>query len=157
MQKRISMKSLLFVCLGNICRSPIAEGIARKIVSERNLDIRVDSAGTGSWHVGEPPCPDAMKIAKIHDLDISDLRARQVTQNDIETFDVIVALDESNRNDLKSLGREDVEKLGCYGYNCADVPDPYFFDGFEGFEEVYKMIEICVNELFSVKLSKEEK
>jgi protein-tyrosine phosphatase len=150
------MKSLLFVCLGNICRSPLAEGIARKIIQDRNLNIIVDSVGTGSWHIGEPPCAESIRVAKIHNIDISSHRARQVTKEDLESFEVIVALDTNNCNDLKKMGAEDVEKLGCYGYDWADVPDPYFFDGFDGFEEVYTMIEICVNELFSVKLSDKE-
>jgi len=151
------MQSIIFVCLGNICRSPLAEGVAVKIAQERNLALKIDSAGTGDWHIGEPPCDGSIKVAKMRGIDITHLRARQFTKEDIERFDLIVVLDESNRVHVKSLGAKNIEKLGCFGYECRDVPDPYFFDGFDGFLEVYKMIEICVNELFSVKFCKEEK
>jgi len=145
------MQSVLFVCLGNICRSPLADGIAKKLVEEMTLDIRVDSAGTGDWHVGEAPCENSIKVAKIHGIDISMLRARQVKKSDFDKFELIVALDESNYKDLKAMGTKNLVKLGEYGYEGADVPDPYFFSGFEGFYEVYKMIDICVRNLFSVK------
>lgn len=141
------MRSILFVCLGNICRSPIAEGVARKLIEEGGHTIAVDSAGTGSWHVGETPCKHSVTVAKNHAVDISHLRARQVKKADFSTFDIIVALDESNYRDLKSLGCQNLVKLGDYGHEGADVPDPYFFDGFEGFERVYTMIESCVKEL----------
>jgi protein-tyrosine phosphatase len=141
------MKSILFVCLGNICRSPIAEGVARVLIKEGNHSITVDSAGTGSWHVGEAPCKHSVTVAKNHDVDISGLRARQVKKTDFRAFDLIVALDQSNYRDLKALGCQNLVKLGDYGYNGVDVPDPYFFDGFEGFEHVYTMIESCVKEL----------
>jgi protein-tyrosine phosphatase len=141
------MTSLLFVCLGNICRSPIAEGIARQRITEQNLPITVDSAGTGNWHVGEKPCDHSVTIAHKQGVDISTLRARQVTQADFDAFDLIIALDQSNYNDLKALGCTKVVKLGDYGCEGADVPDPYFFKGLEGFEAVYAMIETCVEQL----------
>ena len=143
------MKSILFVCLGNICRSPIAEGVARKLIEEGGHEITVDSAGTGSWHVGEAPCQHSVTVAKNHAVDISHLRARQVKKTDFSTFDLIVALDQSNYRDLKALGCQNLVKLGDYGHSGADVPDPYFFDGFEGFDHVYTMIESCVKELLS--------
>lgn len=143
------MQSVLFVCLGNICRSPIAEGVARKLIEEVGRSITVDSAGTGSWHVGEAPCKHSIAVARYHDVDISSLRARQVKKSDFAAFDLIVALDQNNYRDLKALGCTNLVKLGDYGYNGADVPDPYFFDGFEGFENVYTMIECCVRELIS--------
>ncbi len=142
------MNSLLFVCLGNICRSPLAEGIAKKIADERGLDVRIDSAGTGSWHVGESPCDDSIKVAKSHDVDISGQRARQVTIEDFERFDLIIALDEKNYNDLKRLGAKSLVKLGSFGHDDEDVPDPYFFPGYDGFDKVYTMIESCVSVLF---------
>lgn len=141
------MKSILFVCLGNICRSPIAEGVARKLIEEGGHGISVDSAGTGSWHVGEAPCQHSVTVAQNHGVDISRLRARQVKKGDFSTFDLIVALDQSNYRDLKALGCQNLVKLGDYGHGGADVPDPYFFEGFEGFEHVYTMIESCVNVL----------
>ncbi len=151
------MKSVIFVCLGNICRSPLAEGIAKKIAKEHNIDINIDSAGTGDWHIGEPPCEGSLRVAQMHDIDISYLRARQFTKEDVNIFDLIVVLDEKNMLHVKEMGAKNIEKLGCFAYDCQDVPDPYFFNGFEGFLEVYKIIEICVNNLFSVKLLNEGK
>jgi protein-tyrosine phosphatase len=146
------MHSVLFVCLGNICRSPIADGIARKIAQRDGLDLVVDSAGTGDWHIGEHPCANSIKVAKLHGIDISSLRARQVTQDDFKKFDVVVALDDKNLEDLKALGATNVVKLGVFGYDGADVEDPYFYNGFEGFEKVYTMIEECVENLLKEKL-----
>lgn len=143
------MKSILFVCLGNICRSPLAEGIAKKIVKEKNLDLVVDSAGTGDWHIGQAPCPNSIKVAAKHDIDISTYQGRQVTKDDFTRYDLIVALDDSNMKNLKKLGAKNLVKLGSFGYNNEDVPDPYFFDGFEGFDKVYEMIETCVNNLLT--------
>jgi len=142
------MKSIIFVCLGNICRSPIAEGCARKLVQESNLDITVASAGTGSWHTGEAPCPNSIEVCKNHKVDISKLKASQFTKEDIGLYDLVVALDDSNYNDLKSMGVTKLVKLGSYGYNSDDVPDPYYFNGFEGFEKVFTMIDECVSNLF---------
>jgi protein-tyrosine phosphatase len=143
---------VIFVCLGNICRSPIADGIAKRIVKENSLDIVVDSAGTGNWHVGEAPCDNSIKVSSVNGVNIADLRARQVKKDDFESFDVVVALDESNYNDLKNMGAENLVKLGDFGYDGEDVPDPYFFKGFKGFEEVYKMIDTCVNNMFKDKI-----
>jgi len=146
------MKSILFVCLGNICRSPIAEGIARTLIEKGQHPISVDSAGTGHWHVGEAPCAHSVQVASNHNVDISTLRARQVTKTDFSTFDLIVALDQSNYHDLKAMGCNNLVKLGDYGFDGTDVPDPYFFKGFEGFENVYAMIESCVEQLFDKHL-----
>ncbi len=142
------MDSVIFVCLGNICRSPIAEGCAKKIVQEKNLNIKVDSAGTGDWHVGETPCENSIEVAMQHGVDISNLRARQVKKDDLREFDLIVALDEKNYKDLKLMGAKNIVKLGDFGYDGADIPDPYFFQGFDGFGEVFKMIESCVRDMF---------
>lgn len=148
-----AVKSILFVCLGNICRSPIAEGIARKMIEEGGHAVSVDSAGTGNWHVGEPPCRHSVTVARNHDVDISELRARQVKKADFSAFDLIVALDQSNYRDLKALGCQNLVKLGEFGYEGADVPDPYFFKEFEGFEHVYTMIESCISYLFDKHLN----
>jgi len=142
------MKSVLFVCLGNICRSPLAEGIAKQIVSERGLDVLIDSAGTGNWHSGETPCENSIVIAKSRGVDISQQHARQITEEDASIFDLVIALDQSNYNDLKKLGIKKLHKLGEFGANNDDIPDPYFFPGYEGFEKVYEMIELCVINLF---------
>lgn len=141
-------RSILFVCLGNICRSPIADGIAAKLVREHGLDILVDSAGTGSWHIGEAPCANSIKVAQRNGVDISHLRGRQVARADFSRFEHIVALDEKNVADLKALGCKNVRKLGEFGLGGQDVPDPYFFDGFEGFETVYTMISQGVENIF---------
>ena len=143
------MKSVLFVCLGNICRSPLAEGIAREYVKNKNLDITIDSCGTSSWHVGEAPCDNSVKVANVNGVDISHQRARQITKHDLEKFEKIIVLDDSNYSDLLSMGcsKGKLSKLGFYGYNNEDVPDPYFFNGFEGFQKVYAMIDKSVKEL----------
>jgi len=139
--------SILFVCLGNICRSPLAEGVAREYVNEKNLKIAVDSAGTGSWHIGESPCDGSQKIARQNGIDISLHKARQIIKEDLKKFDLIVALDSKNLADLQAMGAKDAVKLGSFGFEGADVPDPYFFDGFEGFQKVYEMIFTCTRNL----------
>ena len=144
-------KSILFVCLGNICRSPLAQAVAQNYIKQNNLDIYVDSAGTGSWHVEEAPCENSQKVAQLHSIDISNYKARQVTKEDFKRFDMIVALDDSNINDLLDMGCANLSKLGFYGSNSEDVPDPYFFNGFEGFEKVYDMIEKCTINLIKSK------
>ncbi len=141
------MNSILFVCLGNICRSPLAEGLAKRRALEQGLELLIDSCGTGDWHVGEPPCKDSIRIAKTHGVDISMQRSRQITQEDLMKFELIVALDANNYRDLVSMGASNVVKLGDYGFNGEDVPDPYFFPGYEGFDKVYNMIESCVDNL----------
>ena len=129
---------ILFVCLGNICRSPLAEGIARSLSSEHIFD----SAGTGHWHIGEPPCEKSQKIALKHGIDISNLRARQVSKDDLNKWDKIVVMDEQNLKDMKKLGFKNVQKL-----LDIDVPDPYFYDSDEGMDELYEMIKKGVKKL----------
>lgn len=141
------VNSILFVCLGNICRSPIAQGVAQKYIEEQNLNIRVSSAGTGDWHIGEAPCDYSIKVALQNGVDIRQQKAQQVTQEDFNSFDVVVGLDHKNIASLKQLGCQNCLLLGDYGYEGKDVPDPYFFDGFEGFDKVYEMIEVCVKNL----------
>ncbi|PPK62725.1 protein-tyrosine phosphatase [Malaciobacter marinus] len=145
------IKSIIFVCLGNICRSPIAQGIAQKYIKDNQLDIKVDSAGTGSWHIGESPCEHSINIAKQNGIDISRQIARQVNLEDFQTYDLVVGLDERNMQDLEKLGCKDAVKLGDFGFDGQDVPDPFFFEGFEGFDKVYSMIEKCVIELIKQK------
>ena len=141
------MRSCLFVCLGNICRSPIAEGVAKKISARKGLELNIASAGTSSWHVGESPCEDSIKIAKKNGVDISAQRAQQLKKSDFNQYDLIVALDDKNMQDISEMGCANLVKLGNYGAHNADVPDPYFFDGYKGFDKVYSMIEVCVEEL----------
>ncbi len=143
----MTLNSILFVCLGNICRSPLAEGIAKKRLKEAGLECFVDSAGTGAWHTGEPPCDNSIQVAKEYGLDISQQKARQVVPMDFYKFDLVVALDDSNLKDLKALGCTKPVKLGDYGLNGQDIPDPYYFKDLEGFYKVYEMIDYAVEKM----------
>lgn len=147
------MKSILFVCLGNICRSPLAQGIAEKIIDEKGLELTVDSAGTGDWHIGESPCLNSIKVASQNSVDISAQKGRQVKETDFQEYDLIVALDDSNYKNLQEMGAKNLIKLGHFGHNNEDVPDPFFFPGFEGFDKVFTMIESCVTQLISEKFN----
>jgi len=141
------MRRVLFVCLGNICRSPLAAGVAQYILEKEGLHLVVDSAGTSNWHEGEAPCAHSIKIARQNEVDISQQKSRPVTKQDIEDFDYIVAMDAQNKMDLENFGFTNVYKLGDFGgYKGANVPDPYFFPGFEGFEKVFEMVDVCVKD-----------
>ena len=141
------MSKILFVCLGNICRSPLAHGIAQNISQENSLGWTIDSAGTGNWHTGEAPCHNSIKVASNHQVDISTQHARPITIEDISTFDYVVAMDKQNKTDMEAFGFKNVYLLGDFAeYNGKDIPDPYFFNGFEGFEKVYSMVELCVRD-----------
>ncbi len=137
---------ILMVCLGNICRSPLAEGIMRSKLAGRENFI-VDSAGTGGWHAGQKPDPRSIAIAKEFGLDISDQRARQFSSSDFKTFDYIFAMDNSNYKNVIKLAnnQEDNAKVTRIlnaltpGQNL-DVPDPYY-GGEDGFLQVYKMLD----------------
>ena len=148
----MEIKSILFVCLGNICRSPLAEGIAKNYIKEKNLNLVIESAGTGHWHIGEAPCENSIKVGKLNGVDISKQKAQQVKKSDFKNFDLIVGLDDSNISNLKNLGCKNPIKLGDFGFNGECVPDPYFFDGFEGFDKVFEMIDICVRNLIDEKV-----
>lgn len=148
-------KKVLMVCLGNICRSPLAEGI---LVSKVNKDkVLVDSAGTSNWHVGKAPDPRSIAIAKEFGIDITQQKARQFTSSDFDTFDTIFVMDNSNYEDVIALATTDVHKQKVKrilevlvpGENL-EVPDPYY-GGESGFTDVYKMLDkafdIVVKEL----------
>ncbi|HEY1605743.1 MAG TPA: low molecular weight protein-tyrosine-phosphatase [Allosphingosinicella sp.] len=126
------MTSLLFVCLGNICRSPLAEGAFRAEAERLGLDVRVDSAGTGDWHVGAPPDRRAIAAARRGGVDIAHLRARQVRAEDFERFDHIVALDRQNLRDLQRLrppgskARLSLLLDHVEGREGQPVADPYY-------------------------------
>ena len=145
----MSKRKILFVCLGNICRSPLAEGIAKDINEKEDLGLTIVSSGTSSWHEGEVPCEDSIKIAKLNGIDISKLRARQVKISDKDMFDYIIAMDASNKENLEKLGFTNVYLLGEFAnYGSRDVPDPYFFDKFDdSIKKVYMMIDQCVTDL----------
>jgi len=131
------------VCLGNICRSPLAEGILRDKAEKLNLNILVDSAGTSNYHVGEHPDHRTIKNARSHNIDLSKLKARQFSHNDFDNFDIIYVMDSSNFYDVISLARNENEKQKVqlildfiYPNASISVPDPYF-GGEDGFENVF--------------------
>lgn len=129
---------VLMVCLGNICRSPLAEGILKKQVQDKGLDWEVDSAGTSGWHIGELPDQRSIATAKEHGIDITEQRSRQLKAVDLEEFDLILAMDTSNYNDIRRLtDTEDSTKVKmilnfAYPKENRSVPDPYYEGGFEG-------------------------
>jgi protein-tyrosine phosphatase len=141
---------ILFICLGNICRSPAAEGIMRQMLEERTLynDIIVDSAGIGSWHVGEMPDPRMRKHAALRCYDLSPLRARQFRADDFQKFDYIIVMDEENYHDVMERGgvyadARKVLRMKDYFIRYKgqqSVPDPYY-GGAEGFERALNLIE----------------
>lgn len=138
---------VLFVCLGNICRSPTAEGVLRHKLRSAGLIEQVDvaSAGTGDWHVGNPPDKRSQAAALRRGYDLSAQRAQQVTRADFSSYDLILAMDQSNLRNLKALqpaqGKAELDLfLRRYQSSVDDVPDPYY-DGEHGFEQVLDLIE----------------
>ena len=131
---------ILMICLGNICRSPLAEGIMQHLAKKEGLDWTVDSAGTGSWHVGEGPHYGSVNIARKFGVDISKQVCRQFTVSDFDEFDLLLVMDKSNLSNVLSLARnkEDAAKVKLLLHN-QEVPDPYF--DHSQFEAVYLMIE----------------
>ena len=140
------MAAILFVCLGNICRSPMAEGAVRHAADRAGVTgLHLDSAGTGSWHVGDPPDPRARETAARNGVDISTQRARQATADDFHRFDLIAAMDRSNLAALERLRPQHAHARLCLfldyagGSGLADVPDPYY--GAEGgFDHVWSLV-----------------
>lgn len=139
------MTRVLMVCLGNICRSPLAEGILKSKVD--TTQIVIDSAGTGNYHIGKLPDSRSIKTAKNHGIDITDQRCRQFTVDDFDAFDVIYVMDNSNKRNVLSLARNenDVQKVKMimnelFPNENVDVPDPYT-GGLYGFENVYQMLD----------------
>jgi protein-tyrosine phosphatase len=139
---------VLFVCLGNICRSPTAEGIFKKLVDDAGLSnvIVGDSSGTSNWHEGSPPDKRSTAIAKSRGIDITMLKSRQTVADDFNQFNYIIAMDHSNHQKLMSIcpvGRENRLRM-CLSFapsvSLIDVPDPYYEDGFDA---VFDMIEIA--------------
>lgn len=141
------MTKILMVCLGNICRSPLAEGILKSKLSNNFV---VDSAGTANYHVGSSPDKRSVAVARKHGLDISNLKGRQFEVSDFDTFDMIYVMDESNYQNIMKLARnpEDIAKVNMilnevHENKNFEVPDPYY-GGDHGFENVYQMLnEAC--------------
>ena len=143
-------QKLLFVCLGNICRSPAAEGVFLDLLQTRGLEDQfvVDSAGTGSWHVGNPADRRMQAAANRRGIQLPS-RARQIDLNDLETFDLVLTMDQDNLNAVNGLAREAgaratarIQPMLSYGrrYSEAEVPDPYY-GGDAGFEHVLDLLE----------------
>jgi len=138
---------VLMVCLGNICRSPLAEGILRHQLKEAGImDWEIDSAGTGGWHAGELPDRRSIEVAKKYDIDITSQRARKLNGYDLENFDLIFAMDANNYNDILKLSQNKAERdkvklimNEAYPGQNKQVPDPYYNDN--GFEEVFQMLD----------------
>ena len=141
---------ILMVCLGNICRSPLAEGIMRSKLSE---DFIVDSAGTGAWHAGELPDKRSISTAKNRGLDITNQRARQFKKSDFDIFDHIFVMDNSNYKDVLALAPNEESKSKVklilneiFPNENVDVPDPYY-GGEDGFENVFDMLDQACEEI----------
>jgi len=141
------MIRVLFICLGNICRSPLAQGVFENVLRREDLEeeVFVDSAGTGSWHVGHPPDERAQRSAGLRGLDISAQRARRVTPEDCQSFDYVLTMDEENYRAVAALcrgGNAVVRTFLDYAPDHVEteVPDP-FYGGLEGFEHVLNLLE----------------
>jgi protein-tyrosine phosphatase len=140
------MVRVLFVCLGNICRSPLAQGVFEDAARREGLEneIFVDSAGTGSWHVGSPPDQRALSAASLRGLDISAQRARRISRDDCENFDYILTMDEENYQMVSSLCRGSAVVRPFLDFAThspeREVPDPYY-GGADGFERVLDLVE----------------
>lgn len=146
---------ILFVCLGNICRSPLAEGIFRKLVEERGLEeyFDIDSAGTGSWHIGESPDDRMQATARQYGIALHDQSARQVTAVDLDEYDHILVMDKKNHRRILELSgasshQDKISLFRSFDPQPGDmeVPDPYF-GGEDGFEHVYNIVERTANRL----------
>jgi protein-tyrosine phosphatase len=148
----MSKTGVLFVCLGNICRSPMAEAAFRREVEDRNLDIVIDSAGTGDWHIGKPPDARAQAETLRNGIDISGYRARQVTPGDFRQFTHVFALDHANLGDLRTIAPPDGRaRLSLLldlveGLEGQAVADPYFGDA-SGFEETWQQVSLAARAL----------
>jgi protein-tyrosine phosphatase len=154
---------ILFVCLGNICRSPMAEGVFRRVVAEEGLTEHfiIDSAGLGDWHIGQAPDHRAQKAARSRGIDISDQSARQVIDEDFDRFDLLLVMDGSNYAELKARApheaRAKIRPFLDYAPHAAtkDVPDP-FFGGKEGFDHALDLIEAAAHGLLGSLVGKEK-
>lgn len=138
---------VLMVCLGNICRSPMAEGLLRHKIQELNLDVETDSAGTSGIHIGSKPDHRMIDTAAKYGVDISDLRARQFQASDLETFDYVFAMDKENQRNMLALAKNETQRnkvklfLEQVNYpELSEVPDPYYGDQ-AAFEFVFSLLD----------------
>ncbi len=145
------MTNVLMVCLGNICRSPMAEGILRERARKKGLPIETDSCGTSAWHQGEKADQRAIASMKMHGIDISDLRSRPFTAGDFDNFDFIFVMDRQNLTDILDLAQtaEHRNKVKLFldeseSTKVKEVPDPYY-GGDQGFEEVYQLLSAATD------------
>ena len=150
--------SVLFVCLGNICRSPTAEGVFRQKAIKNGFDVHVDSAGTAGYHKAAPPDKRSQQVAKARGYDLSTLKCRRVTEDDYEYFDYIIAMDKANQSDLERKCPEEYQhKISLFMSHSQsefdEVPDPYYGGG-KGFELVLDLIEEASDGLL-LKLSQQ--
>lgn len=149
---------IVFICLGNICRSPLAEAVAKKYVQEHNKkNIEISSAGTADWHIGKTPCPKSMLVAKNFNLDISGYRGYQITNSNAKNYDYLIAVDQSTYSHTKAfdIDNDKVFKLGYFGLNNADIPDTYYIESQEEINNVYNMIEKSVYSFMDFIISKQ--
>lgn len=144
------------VCLGNICRSPLAEGILLEKIKERNLPWKVDSAGTSGWHQGELPDRRSIAVAEAHDIDLTYQRSRQFIKADLEQFDLILAMDSANYSNILRLATTETQKSKVklilnyiYPNENRAVPDPYY-EG--GFEKVYQMLVAACEKIIEIHI-----
>lgn len=140
------MRKILFVCLGNICRSPLAEGIALHLINERGINnILIDSAGTANYHVNEAPDHRTIANAKKHGVDLSSLRARQIKSSDFDEFEEIYVMDDNNLKNVLALTKSNSHKekvkllLSIGDFGRLDVPDPYYGNE-RDFENVFQLV-----------------
>lgn len=140
------MTAVLFVCLGNICRSPTAEAVFRSRARQRGLQLDIDSCGTGDWHIGKPPDARATSAAALRGYDLSGLRARQLQRDDFYRFDHVLVMDRNNLRDVIAMqpddGRATVRLFLDYATHSdvREVPDPYY-GGEDGFRQVLDLVE----------------
>lgn len=136
---------IIMVCLGNICRSPLAEGILR---SKLDSNFIIDSAGTGGWHAGESPDKRSIETAKQYNIDISNQKARKFSISDFDLFDYIYVMDKSNYKDVINLAPDEAAKakVALILGDSKEVPDPYY-GGQEGFENVYYLLDQACEEI----------
>ena len=151
------MIKVLFVCLGNICRSPMAEAVFRQKVNEAGLidQFDIDSAGTGDWHIGKPPHEGTRKILDQFKIDYTGMKARQITKEDLKNFQYVIAMDAENLGNLNAMAgferKADISRLLDHlpDSKTVDVPDPYFTGNFD---EVYELInESCTHLLAYIR------